>query len=404
MFVEFITDIDSPSGYSNFARVFIRAAVEQGIQCKVTRSKHDRTTIPLCEWWSKNIVNLLNADGKPDIRMHIETPEFFRVSKRCKSLGFTFWETNLIPSEPPKGEPAWPAPQYNWAKQMNYMDGMWTSANFAIHSFQNAGVTVPCHVVGIPVEVPEENYSSAPIQELAIRGVTVDMGDRPIPRDRRPIVIASIAQWTWRKNLEDTIAAVCTEFTSDEVVLLLKTYGAAQNHAEEEEKIRQRTRNIKAMLGLKNLPRVILLQNTLSDAHMERLYNSIDIFLSTSRGEGFCIPTAQAMAHGVPTVATGWSAFVDYIIPDETGWLVDYHMEPVMGMPHIPWYRPNQQWARVDMNDLMAKLREVYAGLRGNDRSRVMTIAQQGKEFIRDNFSREAIGKRTIKLFEESLS
>ena len=401
MLVEFITDIDSPSGYSNFARLFIRAVVEQGIKCKITRSKHDRTTIPMDEWWSNNIVELLHTDGKPDIRMHIETPEFFRPARHCKNIGFTFWETSKIPSEPPPGEPPWPAPQYNWAKQMNYMDEMWTSATFAVGAFRDAGVTVPCHVVGIPIDI-SDNIDP---REIPIRGVTIDMGDRPIPRDQRPIVIASVAQWTWRKNLEDAITAVCTEFLSNEVILLLKTYGTSQNNPEEEEKIRHRTRNIKAMLGLRNLPRIVLLQGTLSDDHMARLYNSIDIFLSTSRGEGFCIPTAQAMAHSIPTLATGWSAFTDYVIPGETGWLVDYHMEPVVGMPHIPWYRPNQQWAKVDMNDLSAKLRLIYNGLRKDkSSSNVHSIANSGHNLIKKQYSRQEIGKLAAKYFEEALS
>ena len=58
--VDFVTDIDSPSGYSNFARKFIRALSEQGVECKITRSKHDRTTIPLDEWWAEHIVEFLN--------------------------------------------------------------------------------------------------------------------------------------------------------------------------------------------------------------------------------------------------------------------------------------------------------------------------------------------------------
>ncbi len=396
MLVEFVTDIDSPSGYSNFARKFIRAVSEQGIDCRITRSKHDRTTIPLDEWWARNIVEFVNNDGTPDLRMQIETPEFFRKTNTAKNIGFTFWETSRIPSTALPGEPPLPAPQYNWVRQMNMMDEMWTSAEFAAQAFVDSGVTVPTKVIGIPIEEPSEAEG-----ELDIRGVTVDMGDRPIRQSDRPIVIACIAQWTWRKNLEDAIIAVCTEFRANEVVLLLKTYGASQNVEQEEERIRTRTRSIKGTLGLRNMPRIVLLQNTLSDAHMSKLYKSVDIFLSTSRGEGFCIPTAQAMTHGIPTIATGWSAFQDYIIPDETGWLVDYTMEPVYGMPHIPWYRPNQQWAKTNVNDLMAKLREVYKGVKQGS---ACIIADQGREYIRSNYSREAIGIKAKGMLEDVLS
>ncbi len=382
-----MTDIDSPSGYSKFARDFIYALYTYGddLQVKITPNKHDRTTIPLSDWWMEHLPKFVNTPGNPDIRMHIETPEFFRPRTDTVNIGFTFWETDRIPSEPRAGEPPWPAPQFNWAKQMNMMSEMWTSASFAIDSFMNSGVTVPIHVIGIPIELVDTE------DELDLRGVNHDMGNRKIKEGTRPFVIGSCAQWTWRKNFDELIIAVASEFRADEVTLMLKTYGAGQNSANEEKRIRDRAVAVRGTTGLKNAPQIVLVQDTLSDMQMAQFYNSLDMFVMPSRGEGFCIPAAQAMLHRVPLLTTGWSAMTDYVRHEDTGWLINYTMEPVYGMPHIPWYRPDQNWARINIRNMMNTMRDVYTRVKAGD-PRVEEIRDNASEEIRTRYSYEAIG------------
>lgn len=396
MLLEIITDIDSPSGYSSFARAFGKALFNAGVDLRITRHKHDKTTIPLDEFWSENLRKFETTLTRPDIRMHIETPEFFKPVNGMKNIGFTFWETDRIPGAIRDGEPS-VSPNFNWVSQMNLMTQMWTSAESAQSSFINSGVKVPVKIIGVPMEFSDTK------DELPIKGITTDEGGNHIPRSDRKIVIGSVAQFNFRKNIEDLIVAVCSEFRSHEVVLLLKTYGACQNDAQQEDIIRRRVQGLKNVIGWKDVPQVILVQNTLSDRQMQCLYNSMDIFVTCTRGEGFCIPAAQAMGSGVPTICTGWSAMMDFVEAGVTGWPVKFQLEPVYGMPFIPWYRPDQLWARINMVDLMAIMRKVYNGVVNGDKT-IRRIAKAGAERVREQYSFKAIGELGRKYLEACLT
>lgn len=397
MLLELVTDIDSPSGYSAFARAFGKALHEAGVDIKVSPSKHDKTTIPLDEFWAENLPKFATDRRTPDIRMHIETPEFFKPQKGVKNIGFTFWETDRIPGGWREGEPGIPA-QFNWVNQMNMMDEMWTGATSAAQAFKDSGVTVPLRVVGTPMEFYDDDA------ELDISGISVDGSGNRIDRKDRRIVIGSVAQFNFRKNLEDLIISVCSEFRSHEVILLLKTYGNSQNDPKQEDLVRNRVVGLKNAIGWKDVPQVVLVQNTLSDGDMARFYNSMDIFATATRGEGFCIPAAQAMAMGVPTVTTGWSAMTDFVHgePEQTGWPIKYQMEPVFGMPFIPWYRPDQKWARINMVHLMETLRDLYEGIKDGDK-RIRSIAETGAKLVRSEYSPENIGKLGREFLEKAL-
>jgi glycosyltransferase involved in cell wall biosynthesis len=51
----------------------------------------------------------------------------------------------------------------------------------------------------------------------------------------------------------------------------------------------------------------------ISDEHMAQIYSSFDLLLSTSRGEGFGLPTLEAQACGVPVIASNWTAQAELV-------------------------------------------------------------------------------------------
>ena len=48
-----------------------------------------------------------------------------------------------------------------------------------------------------------------------------------------------------------------------------------------------------------------------SESYLRHVYNSLDVFMSLSQGEGWCLPVLEAMACGVPCVVAEWAAFSD---------------------------------------------------------------------------------------------
>lgn len=103
-------------------------------------------------------------------------------------------------------------------------------------------------------------------------------------------------------------------------------------------------------------PDIELIERVLSDAEMEDLLSSADLLVSLHRAEGFGLPIAEAMARGVPALATGWSGNVDFM-----GGLdalnVRYSMIPVDDPSGV--YLHKQQWADPDLDDAAQKLRRL---------------------------------------------
>ena len=86
----------------------------------------------------------------------------------------------------------------------------------------------------------------------------------------------------------------------------------------------------------------------------------------------------------------------------QTGWPISYQMEPVYGMPFIPWYRPDQRWARINMPHLMETLRYLYNGIKNGDEE-IQRITERGAKEVRSKYSPEAIGKLGRTYLEEAL-
>lgn len=98
---------------------------------------------------------------------------------------------------------------------------------------------------------------------------------------------------------------------------------------------------------------VRLMTDWLTSRRMAALIASADLVLSLHRSEGFGLLPAQAMAAGKAVVATGWSANLDFMSPDNSA-LVDYTLVPVrdsQGLYH------GGRWAEADVQDAAAKLK-----------------------------------------------
>ena len=99
-------------------------------------------------------------------------------------------------------------------------------------------------------------------------------------------------------------------------------------------------------------PSVRLMTESLSAADMATLTASCDIVLSLHRSEGYGLLLAEAIWLGKPTVATGWSANVEFMDPASSQ-VVDYALIPVEGDGAI--YQSGR-WAAADEDDAARKL------------------------------------------------
>lgn len=89
--------------------------------------------------------------------------------------------------------------------------------------------------------------------------------------------------------------------------------------------------------------------NPLSPAMMARVYNTFDVLLAPSQGEGFGVPIVEAAACGVPAIVTDFSAMKEVC---GAGWKVGCN-------PH--WTGQKSWQAMPDVAEIVVALEECYA-------------------------------------------
>jgi FkbM family methyltransferase len=150
-----------------------------------------------------------------------------------------------------------------------------------------------------------------------------------------------------RKNPLAAIEAFTTAFPErTDVRLVLKTINAGK-HPGDSERLR---------MAVARDERIELIEGYLSADEVARLFASADGYLSLHRSEGFGLTVAEAMAHGLPVVATDYGGTSEFLTA-ETGWPIPYRLVDV-GPGNEPYPR-DAQWAEPDVAAAAAALREI---------------------------------------------
>jgi glycosyltransferase involved in cell wall biosynthesis len=103
-----------------------------------------------------------------------------------------------------------------------------------------------------------------------------------------------------------------------------------------------------------------LIDRVLSEEEMQQLFASADVLLSLHRAEGFGIPMAEAMAHGVPVIATGWSGNLEFMDASNS-LLVPYRLVPLKDTGVYDRYSDSCVWAEPDIGWAADQLRQLAA-------------------------------------------
>ena len=112
-------------------------------------------------------------------------------------------------------------------------------------------------------------------------------------------------------------------------------------------------------LGLKESGgRVVFSINEVVPTHqLGALYRSADCFVLPSRGEGWGLPLLEAMACGLPVIATNWSAQTDFI---HHGIAYPLGIEGLVPAEARCPYYDGFNWAEPSYGHLRALMRHVY--------------------------------------------
>jgi glycosyltransferase involved in cell wall biosynthesis len=233
------------------------------------RLGHSVSVNPVSIWKSKTRLDdefesLINATVKPDYELIIMYPtyEFQGIHKDAAIM--TMYEAHRCPDV--------------WTKRLNSLKlPIIAPSQFVADMFKNSGVTVPIKV--LTLGIGEEIY----YKKL-----------RVFPKDR-PFRFLTIGKMEPRKNIECLVRCFKEAFPHDEKVeLIIKT--------------RERFLPSSVRVAAQKDQRIKIIEKTISEGDLRNLYYYCDAFVYPSRGEGFAFPPRNAIATGMPTLVTDWSA------------------------------------------------------------------------------------------------
>jgi len=196
-------------------------------------------------------------------------------------------------------------------------------------------------------------------------------------------------KWEKRKGWDVLLRAYYEEFSAkDDVTLLLRSHLDINNLAEFDNFIRNITEEMKQKLPLKTLPRrPQIVDKLLPYLGMRSLYKTVDCVVQPSRGEGWGLPIIEAMAMGVPPIATNWSGSTEFMTHTTSYLLNIQGLENSTLMGH--------QWAVPSLSHLKLLMRRVYA-----NKNEAHQIGQAAKQHAQ-KFSQENVADLVISRVKE---
>ncbi|MCK5608780.1 glycosyltransferase [Candidatus Pacearchaeota archaeon] len=226
----------------------------------------------------------------------------------------------------------------------NITDITWVPSKFCLESFKRSGVE---NVELMPPGVVFSNDTSTLSQ---------------ITDDNR-FKFLYINTYSERKFSYQVLQAFMETFSAtDDVVLYIRSeiLGGMESIGIDSSTIENDINSLKRENP--DSPQIVILTQ-FTDEILHKLYNSVDLLLSPSRGEGLGFTAIEAMSHGVPAITTNWSASTEYCRP-ENGFQLDYILE----YPKIPqlekeiYYmtEPKMQWANPDYLQLCEYMSYAY--------------------------------------------
>jgi len=306
MRLNIIGDTKSITGYGTHTRELIKAINELGVET-------------------------YQADdiGSPCLIISIPNQWQYRSGNRHKPLiAYVIYEGEDLPK--------------HWVELINepYIDKLIVPSTYVKDLIVKAGITKPVTVAHHGVDTKLFNPKAKPYDKLK--------------KDRfNFLMLGGWAQGVIdRKGFQYAIKAFVEEFKDDEPVDLFIKVNMTYNP-----NLDLKKELIKLKLP-KNKKAITFLPLPMPYELLPRVYNSADCFIAPSMADAYNIPTLEAMACGLPVIATNYGGMTDYVT-NKNGWLIDVErMIPAAGVPRYLY--EHTIWAEPSIKHLRKAMREAY--------------------------------------------
>ena len=233
---------------------------------------------------SKNIISSLNKlghftpfqDPKSKLQLNFSQPLHFKLHKNQYQISYTPWEYTVIPEE--------------WKYYMQACDEIWVTSDWCANVFEDNGFKVSnVYPHGIDAMwIPNRRQDDGLIKFLHI--------GEPAPRKAGQMVLDAFGSLFGNKE------GYSLTIKADQI----NTTRVYNNYLD------------KNILGTpdKYYNNVNVITDVLNDEELVELYQSHDVLVYPSYGEGFGFIPLQALATGMPTICTtGWAHYENYLGP-----------------------------------------------------------------------------------------
>jgi GT2 family glycosyltransferase len=312
-----------PTGYATSTRELLRALERAGVRASYRYVYGEGTPYPVPEPEASGdyLMDVISRrNGSPTVAVVYGQGDVFKRNNGRRRVGFTMLEVDGFPAE--------------WVRQANRMDEVWVPSEFNRRGFVNGGLKRPIHKIPLGVDV---NYFHPDITGF--------------PNPSGEFVFLSNFEWGERKEPWLLLKAFNDVFSSAEPVRLVCKI------INKDPQVRVRPEIVRLRLKEGGGKVSFLFNREFPYHQLGAFYRSADCYISSGRGEGWDMPLMEAMACGLPAIATDWGAHTEYVHEG-----IAYPLRVRKTIPAVakcPYYE-GFSWADPDPEHLRFLLRHVY--------------------------------------------
>lgn len=355
--------LNFPTGYAMSSRAFLIALEDLGVRTHYSYVYGAGSPFPVEEPeqsgdYLLSVISSRPRERRPPVSVVYGQGDVFDRNCGAYKIGFTMLEVDGFPDE--------------WVAQANRMDEVWTPTSFNRDGMLRCGVTTPIRVMPLGVDVhhfhPEVKSFPSPDGDFVFLS-SFEWGERKAPE-----LLLSVFNEAFRAN--EPVALVCKVNNRD----------ASVDLAAEVEALR-----LKPWGG-----RIVFIHNReLPYEQLGSLYRSANCYVSAGRGEGWDMPLMEAMACGLPTIATDWGAHCDFV---HEGISFPLRVESTIpAVARCPYY-DGFSWADPEREHLRELLRYVF-----ENRADAEERGRRAADEMRERWSWRAAATRVRDRLDEVL-